>query len=200
MEATRDVATERQVAARAAFERHAQAVAALFQAQEGGRTLAEIDRRGQLANKTRALTEARRELDQFGTDYSRDLERAYRADPALAHKAAGGSIRRAVQAMHLEEELRVTAPARAETFVERWRDLDARRQAAYQAGDMSGMRGLRNSMGEMAKSLERDPQVESILAAKKSAQLGIEGFAPEHSLTRQLAMSIGFDPGRGLGL
>ena len=67
---------------------------------------------------------------------------------------------------------------------------------------LPGGRSLRNSMGEMAKSLERDRQLESILAIKKSAQLGIEGLAREHNLTRQLAMSIGFDlrRGRGLGL
>ena len=145
------------------------------------------------------LRQARRGLDAFGLHYSQDVERAYRTDPALAQEAAGGTIRRAVQAMGLEEELRVTAPARAEAFVERWRDLDARRLAAYQACNMNGMRGLRNSMGEMAKSLERDAQRESILAARKSTRLGIEGFTPEHSLTRQLAVSIGFDLGRGRG-
>ena len=196
----RDPDQERRLAGRAAFQRHARAVAAMFQAQEGGLTLAELGQRRQLAEKTEELRQARRDLDTFGSHHSRDVERAYHADPALAHEAAGGALRRAVQAMRLEEELRVTAPARAEAFVDRWRDLNARRQAAYQAGDMSGMRSQRNSMGELAKSLERDPQLESILAAKKSAQLGVEGFAPEHSLTRQLAMSIGFDLGRGRGL
>ena len=199
-EPVRDPEQEQRLAGRAAFQRHARAVATMFQAQEGGRPLAELDQRGQLADKAEELRQARRGLDALDPHYSRDIERAYRTNPALAHEAAGGTIRRAVQAMRLEEELRVTAPARAEAFVDRWRDLDARRQAAYQAGDMSGMRGVRNSMGEMAKSLERDPQLESILAAQKSAQLGIEGFAPEHNLTRQLAMSIGFDLGRGRGL
>ncbi len=199
-EPARNPEQERRLAGRAAFQRHARAVAAMFQAQEGGRPLAELHQRGQLSDEAEELRQARRGLDALDPHYSRDIERAYRTDPALAHEAAGGTIRRAVQAMRLEEELRVTAPARAEAFVDRWRDLDARRLAAYQAGDMSSMRGLRNSMGEMAKSLERDPQLESILAAKKSAQLGIEGFAPERSITRQLAMSIGFDLGRGRGL
>ena len=191
---------ERRLAARAAFHRHARAVAAMFQAQEGGPTLAELNQRGRVAERSEELHQARRGLDALDPNYSRDVERAYRADPGLAHEAASGSLRRAVQAMRMEEELRVTAPARAEAFVERWRDLDARRQAAYQAGDMSGMRGVRNSMGEMAKSLERDPQLESILAAKKSAQLGIERSGSERSVTRQLAMAIGFDLGRGRDL
>ena len=54
-------------------------------------------------------------------------------------------------------------------------------------------------MGEMAMSLERDPQLESILEARKSAQLGIGAIEGE-SLTRRLAMSIGVDLGRGRGL
>ena len=191
---------ERRLAGRVAFQRHARAVAAMFQAQEGGLTRAELDQRGQLAALNGELRQARRGLDALDPHHSRDVERAYRVDPALAHEAAGGSIRRAVQAMRLEEELRVTAPARAEAFVDRWRNLDARRTAAYQAGDIQGERGVRNSMGEMAKSLERDPQLESVLAARKSVPLGIEGFGPERSLTRQLAMSIGFDLGRGRGL
>jgi hypothetical protein len=54
-------------------------------------------------------------------------------------------------------------------------------------------------MGAMAKGLERDPQLESILAGKK-AQLGIDGLDLGGRLTRQLAISIGFDLGRGLGI
>jgi hypothetical protein len=101
--------------------------------------------------------------------------------------------------MRLEGELRRDAPARAERFIGRWTTLDAQRQAAYQAGDVQGERQIRNSMGDMAKGLERDPQVGSALAGKK-AQLGIGGLEAAGSLTRQLAMSIGVDLGRGLGI
>jgi Ti-type conjugative transfer relaxase TraA len=190
---------ERRTEARAAFQRHARAVAALFQAQESGMTLAELDRNGVIADKAAELRQARRGLDAFDPHYSRDVERAYRADPELAHEAAGGNIRRAVQAMRLEGELRRDAPARAERFIERWTSLGAQREVAYRAGDIRGERHIRNSMGEMAKGLERDPQVESLLTGKK-AQLGLGGLEPGGSLTRQLAMSIGIDLGRGLGI
>jgi hypothetical protein len=194
---------ERGTAARAAFQRHARAVAAIFRAQESGMTLAELDRKGLLGDQVEELRQARRGLDEFDPHYSRDVEGAYRADPELAHEVAGGNIRRAVQAMRLEGELRRDAPARAERFVERWTSLDAQRKAAYRAGDIQGERHIRNSMGEsmgeMAKGLERDPQVESILVGKK-AQLRIGGLDFTGSLTRQLAISIGFDLGRGLGI
>ena len=198
-EPERAPAEERRIAARAAFQRHARAVAALFQVQESGMTLAELDRKGLLADKTEELHQARHGLDAYDPHYSRDVERAYRADPELAHEAAGGNIRRAVQAMRLEGELRRDAPARAERFVERWTSLDAQRLAAYQAGDIRGERHIRNSMGAMAEGLERDPQVESILVGKK-AQLGIGGLEFGGSITRQLAISIGFDLGWGLGI
>lgn len=81
----------------------------------------------------------------------------------------------------------------------RWRTLDTQRQAAYQAGDVRGERHIRNSMGEMAKGLDRDPRVESILAGKK-ARPGIGALEGASSLTRQLAMSIGVDLGWGLGI
>lgn len=195
----RTPAEERRTAARATFQRHARAVAALFQAQEGGMTLADPDRKGLLGDELEELRQARQGLDAYDPHYSRDVEGAYRADPTLAHEAAGGNIGRAVQAMRLEGELRRDAPARADRFVERWTSLDAQREAAYRAGDIRGDRRIRNTMGEMAKGLERDPQVESILAGKK-AQLGIGGLGFTASLTRQLAISIGVDLGRGLGI
>ncbi len=198
-EPERASAEEQRTEARAAFQRHARAVAALFQAQEGGMTLADLDRKGLLTDKAEELRQARQGLDAFDPHYSRDVEHAYRADPALAYEAAGGNIRRAVQAMRLEGELRRDAPARADRFVERWTSLGAQRKAAYRAGDIRGERHIRNTMGDMAKTLERDPQVESILAGKK-AQLGIGGLEFGGSLTRQLAISIGLDLGRGLGI
>jgi hypothetical protein len=174
-------------------------VVVLFQAQESGMTFAELDRKGLIAQEVEELRQARRGLNAVDPRCARDVERAYQADPALAHEAAEGNIRRAVRAMRLEGELRHDAPDRAERFIGRWTTLEAQRQAAYRVGNVHGERQIRNSMGEMAKGLERDPQVESILAGKK-AQLGIGGLDVAGSLTCQLAMSIGVDLGRGLGI
>ena len=60
------------------------------------------------------------------------------------------------------------------------------------------MKRVKNDMGAMAKSLERDPQLESILAGRKQ-QLGIEAMQGR-SLGRELATGIGFDWERGRGL
>jgi hypothetical protein len=47
--------------------------------------------------------------------------------------------------------------------LERWHKLDHASQRQYTEGDMSGYKATRSMMGDMAKSLERDPQLESIL-------------------------------------
>jgi hypothetical protein len=53
-------------------------------------------------------------------------------------------------------------------------------------------------MGDMAKSLERDPQLESILANRKQ-ELGI-AFESGRRLGQELALANGIDIGRGRGI
>jgi hypothetical protein len=82
--------------------------------------------------------------------------------------------------------------------VERWQKLDHASLAQYQAGDISGYKATRSAMGDMAKSLERDPQMESILANRKR-ELGI-AFESGRRLGHELAFAHGIDLGRGWGL
>jgi hypothetical protein len=82
--------------------------------------------------------------------------------------------------------------------VERWQELGQTRLRQYQAGDMSGYRATRSAMGDMARSLERDPQMESILANRKR-ELGI-AFDSGRRLGIELAFSHGIDLGRGRGI
>ncbi len=170
--------------------RHARAVSIIFQAQQDGLPV--------LAEHHQELQHACRALDRFDPNASRDAERAYKSDPPLAHDSARGNVRRAVAAMQLEAEMRARPERRADRFVERWHKLDAARTRAYAQGDMGEMRAIRSRMGEMAKGLERDPQLESVLEGRKKS-LGIS-FDGGPSLGRTLAMSIGFDMVRGLGI
>ncbi|MDU2928274.1 hypothetical protein, partial [Bradyrhizobium sp.] len=68
----------------------------------------------------------------------------------------------------------------------------------YQAGDMSGYRATRAAMGDMAKGLERDPQLESILTSRRK-DLGI-AFESGRRLGQQLAIAHGIGFGRDRGL
>jgi len=63
---------------------------------------------------------------------------------------------------------------------------------------MTGRKVTRSAMADMAKSLQRDPQLESILAGRKQ-QLGIT-METGRSLGKELAFTHGIDLGRGRGL
>jgi hypothetical protein len=65
---------------------------------------------------------------------------------------------------------------------------------------MSGYKATRSAMGAMAKSLQRDPQLESLLANRKR-ELGIGGnFGSGRRLGDELAFTHGIDLGRGRSL
>lgn len=192
------VAPDRQVRAQAAFRRHAQAVSNLLLAQQDGTTVNQLVDQGRYEPLGKELGEARKELNAFGANYSRDAERAYLADHPLAHEAASGQVRRAILAMKAEQEIREAGPARADQFVARWQKLQTKSEQSYERGDMSAFRATRSTMADMAKSLQRDPQLESLLANRKH-ELGIGDLAGR-SLGRELALNHGLDVGRGRGL
>ncbi|MFO1098698.1 MAG: Ti-type conjugative transfer relaxase TraA [Xanthobacteraceae bacterium] len=173
-----------------ALIRHARAVDAIFVVQEqGGKAGPE---------QVEELQEARKVFEEVRPYGSHDAEAAYKKKPELASEAATGRVARTVRALQLETELRTDPVRRADRFVERWRELGQTSQRQYQAGDMSGYKATRAAMGDMAKSLERDPQMESLLANRKAA-LGIDMGAGRR-LGTALALSHGLDLGRGRGL
>jgi len=173
-----------------ALVRHARAVDAIFEAQEmGGEASPE---------QVKELQTARRVFEEVRPYGSHDAEAAYKKNPELVREAAGGRVNRAIRALQLETELRTDPSRRADRFVERWQKLDQTSQHQYQAGDMSGYRAARLAMGDMAKNLERDPQLESILANRKR-ELGI-AFESGRRLGHELAFTHGIDLGRGRGL
>lgn len=179
-----------QLAQRQAIERHARASADIARMGERGLPV--------LAHQRRALGQARDALRKIGPHAANDLERAYAHDPALAGEAAAGRTQRAIRVLQLEAEIRADPRLRADRFVERWQGLERQRTALYRAGDMTGADQVRDRMGAMAKSLERDPQVESLLRARK-AELGLV-VEMGRDLARSLAEHLGLGRGRGLDI
>lgn len=173
-----------------ALVRHARAVDAIFEAQDmGGKASPE---------QVKELQKARQVFEEVRPHGSYDAEAAYKKKPELVREAAGGQVNRAIRALQLETELRTDPGRRADRFVERWQKLDHASQRQYQAGDMSGYKATRSAMGDMAKSLERDSQLESVLANRK-IELGIQ-IESGRRLGLELAFSHGIDLGRGRGL
>ena len=173
-----------------ALVRHARAVDAIL-------ATGDADGTGS-PEQMRELTDARKAFEEVRPHGWRDAEAAYVKEPGLVSEATAGRTARAIRALQLETELRTDPARRADRFVQRWRDLGQTSQRQYQAGDMSGYKATRSAMGDMAKSLERDPQLESILAGRKK-DLGI-GIDSGRSLGRELAFVHGSDLGRGRGI
>jgi hypothetical protein len=170
-----------------ALKRHACAVEAIFDVQERGGKASPA--------QVKELQEARKVFEAVRPHGSHDAEAAYKKNPELVREAAGGQINRAIRALQLETELRTDPGHRANRFVERWQKLDQASQGQYRAGDISAYRATRSAMGNMAKNLERDPQLESILANRKR-ELGI-AFESGRRLGQELAFTHGLDIGRG---
>jgi hypothetical protein len=171
-----------------ALVRHARAVDAIFEAQEMGGKASPA--------QVKELQEARKVFEEVRPYGSHDAEAAYKKNPELAREAAGGRVNRAIRALQLETELRIDPGRRADRFVEDWQKLDQASLRQYQAGDISGYKATRSVMGDMAKSLEREPQLESILANRKR-ELGIT-FESGRRLGLELAFA--HDLGRGRGI
>jgi Ti-type conjugative transfer relaxase TraA len=154
----------------------------------------------------RELRDARTAFEKVRPHGWRDAEAAYVKNPELIREAGSGRVSRVVRALQLETELRtgrnadqdISPTVRAERFVERWQKLDQTSQRQYQAGDMTGYSSTRSAMSDMAKSLERDPQLESLLANHKKA-LGIQ-VESGRRLAQELAFNHGIGLGRGRGI
>ena len=170
-----------------ALVRHARAVDAIFDMQELGFDAS--------PEQVKELQQARKVFEKVRPFGSHDAEAAYKKNPDLAPEAAGGRLNRAIRALQLETELRTDPGRRADRFVDDWQKLDQASLRRYQAGDISGYRSARSAMGDMARSLERDPQLESLLANRKR-ELGI-AFESGRRLGLELAFSHGIDLGRG---
>lgn len=173
-----------------ALVRHARAVDAIFAAQEQGGKAS--------PDQVRELQEARQRFEEVRPYGSHDAEAAYKKNPELATEAASGNTRRAIRALQLETELRTDPGLCADRFVERWQNLQRTSDQRYAAGDYAGHRAARAEMGNMAHSLERDPQMESLLAGRKR-ELGI-AFDSGMGVGRDLTLTFGLGRGRGLGL
>jgi Ti-type conjugative transfer relaxase TraA len=177
-----------------ALKRHARAVNAIFDVQARGGKASPA--------QVKELQQARKAFEQVRPHGSHDAEAAYKRNPEVAREAAGGQVNHAIRALQLETEIRTDPNRRADRFVQRWQKLDQASQRQYQAGDMSSYNSTRSAMGDIAKSLQRDPQLESLLANRRH-ELGIGGnLGSGRRLGQELAFvhGIGLGRGRGIGL
>ena len=169
------------------------------------RAAADVDRMREqqlpvLTHQREALGKAGAALEVIRPHARADLESAFGRHPELVRPAAQGNSQAAIRAMQIEAEIRSDPHSRAGRFVEDWQRLQRQRDGLSRTGEHGAARKLSSEMGTMAKSLERDAQVESILRTRKTA-LGIDARSVR-SIGRELAeiASFGRDRSRGIGI
>jgi hypothetical protein len=142
------------------------------------------------------LKASRTGFDQIRPHAALDLETAFASEPKLIGEAANGRTQAALRAMQLESEMRANPELGADVFVRRWHALDRQRRSLLAVQETSRANRVADRMIGMVKSLERDPQVESILRQRK---LTLGGMAlPDRNLGQALADMIGRTRSRGI--
>src|SRR3546814_2617486 len=120
------------------------------------------------------------------------MRSAFNRDNSLIDAAAKGCTVNAIRAMMLESEVRTNPAMRADRFVEDWRKLADRERAYRDTFDNRRAAKVRGSMATMAKSLERDPQIES-LVRQRLPEIGIRiSRSEEHTSELQSLMRISY--------
>jgi len=151
----------------------------------------------QLPHQRIELDAAGTALDALRPNATRDLRRALEKSPGLIDEAAKGRTSAAVRAMQLETEIRIDSDRRADRFVSEWQQQSRRFQALERTGDVVAADRARASMLDMAKSLQRDPQFESLLRNRR-IELGLRPKSAG-SLSHELAEHLSLSRGRGIG-
>ncbi len=151
-----------------------------------------------LPEQERALEKARGRLDAVRPRMATDMESAIAHDPSLLSDAAKGRTDRIIRALQPEAEIRTNPALHADRFVAEWQGLSKAHSRMERAYDFDGAKAVRANMAGMAKALERDPQVESILRNRK-IELGL-GASTGPSIGADLMNQLGLGRNRGLGL
>lgn len=149
-----------------------------------------------LPEQRKAWERARDGLNAIRPHAARDLYNAFDNDPSLINEAANGRTQRVIRAMQAEAEIRTDASLRADRFVSNWRDLERQRLRLEHSGNWQEAQSIRHSMSGMAKSLERDAQMESILRNRRM-EFGLQ-FRSGQSLSHDLMEHLGLGRSRGL--
>lgn len=149
-----------------------------------------------ISHQQRSFEVAARDVDASSGGGARDLGAALRKDPSLADEAITGRTQRAAQAMRAETRLRIEAPARADRFVTEWQARSKELRDHKASYDQAGVKRVGAQLDEMAKSLHRDPQLESLLR-NRTHDLGLKSL--EKGSVSQ-ALQDYLRPSRSLGL
>jgi Ti-type conjugative transfer relaxase TraA len=151
-----------------------------------------------LPHQQSALQRAGEALDRMRPEAARDLASAFRRNPGLIGQAVEGRTGSAVRAMAQERHVRLDPDARAERFVETWKQMDQTRAHMEKSGNENGAEKIRGDMARVAGAIGRDPQLESALR-QRAPELELK-LEKDRAIGAALAESILPGRERDLGL
>jgi hypothetical protein len=172
----------------AAVQRAAIALRDVMTVREGGRA--------ESPAQARELEQAGKALNEIRPNASRDLRAAFMRDMRLLDEVVEGRTGAAIKSMEWERRFRGDPQLRADHFVKTWRALTDQHSAFENKGDEKSANRVRAQMSVIARGLERDAQVESLLRGRER-ELGIPPYQ-ERPLSQMLPNWIGWGRGRGL--
>jgi Ti-type conjugative transfer relaxase TraA len=146
-----------------------------------------------LETQSRELGKAGQQLDQARPGSHELIRSALQHDPktvqAMTELTGRNRVGQLVAGMDRERAALADPNIRAGRFVQRWQDLQTERQAlrGWQHDEARGK--VEGQMRGMAKSLERDPQVESVLR-NRTQELGIRHIGREQTIAREMERQV----------
>jgi hypothetical protein len=153
------------------------------------------------------MRDAGQQLDQVQGGMKDLLRSTLQNDPATARAMTELSgrerVAHVIDGMKRENAALQDPNIRAERFVERWQELQGQRRElrGWQHDDARAK--VESQMNGMTKSLERDPQVDSILRNRRQelgiGQLQRRGQSIAHELQEEMSRSRQISRGIGLG-
>lgn len=155
-----------------------------------------------LDGQKQELREAGQQLDQARPGTRELMRSALRHDPdmerSMTELSGRQRVGQVIERLDHERAMQADPNVRADRFVERWQELSRQRQQlhGWQHDEARGQ--VEGQMQGLAKSLERDPQVESILRNRRQ-EIGIgQHMRQSEGISRELQQSL--TRGRSLGL
>jgi Ti-type conjugative transfer relaxase TraA len=156
-----------------------------------------------LETQKQELRQAGQQLDQARPGASALMVSALQHDPetrrAMTELSGRERVGQLSAGMDRERAALADPNVRAERFVNRWQELQGQRQElrGWQHDEARGK--VETQMRGMAKGLERDPQVESILRNRKQ-DLGINHGRQSESLARDMEQSLTRGRSQSMGM
>lgn len=148
------------------------------------------------------LRDAGQQLDQVRPGARELMRSALRYDPDMGRSMTELSGRQRVgqvmERLDHERAMQADPNVRADRFVERWQELQGQRQQLHGWQHDEARGKVEGQMQGLAKGLERDPQVESILRNRRQ-EIGIgQHTRQSEGISRELEQSL--TRGRSMGL